>query len=93
VPNGGFFATAYKHGQAWASVDRATVQLKPASTSAQQRINELSSDTPSCDHGGASTRALYPMIEALYRETRQIARTEEDNFSVELLGKIAAGAP
>jgi hypothetical protein len=32
------------------------------------------------------------MIEALYRETRQIARTEEDNFSVELLGKIAAGA-
>jgi hypothetical protein len=33
------------------------------------------------------------MIEALYRETRQIARTEEDNFSVELLGKIAAGAP
>ena len=45
-----------------------------------------------CSYGGASQKSLYPLLKALFEESRQIARTKDDQDTAEIIARMAAQA-
>ncbi len=68
--------------------------LKPFKGTEDERMHMLfwGLANHGCDYGGDSQESLYPMLKAVYDEARQIAHTQDDEDTVQIIAHLAAKA-
>jgi len=81
--------TAYKPGYASRPDVTTTITMAPFVGTLEERLKTYD-PFPSCDFGGPSQRNLFPMLKAVYEETRQLAQTKQEQAWVEYMKRAAA---
>jgi hypothetical protein len=68
--------------------------LQPFNGSTDERMHSLfwGLANHNCFYGGDSQKALYPMLKAIYDESRSIERTEDHSKTVRSIARLAAEA-